>query len=110
MLPEEKSESVQEPIQEKVQVNRFWPALFILASLIILAVALLIMRSLRTIESTPTPASAVRPTMVEDEITARLQQENPSDEISTIKVDLETTDFSGLDQELEEIEIELGAP
>ena len=67
---------------------------------------------LKVLKTTPTPApfDVVQPSSEEDETTIELEQQSSSDEISAIEADLETTDLSKLDQELEEIEAELAAP
>ena len=50
---------------------------------------------------------AVRRPAVDDAMTARLQRQGTSDELGAIEADLQTTDLSGLDQELADIEAEL---
>lgn len=113
MPSEEKLKLAQKEFPERVDFekeekpffsSRFWPALFILGFLIFLVVVFLRLRSLLTPVATP------QPTSWEDETTTRLQPQSSSDEISVIEADLEATDFSELDQELEEIETELATP
>lgn len=61
---------------------------------------------------TPTPTSLPTPTPSEetDAQTSTLEEQGTSDEIEDIEADLEATDLSEIDKELEDIESELTSP
>jgi len=60
--------------------------------------------------ATPGPTIIPTPTPPVDLLLNNLQNQNDSDEIEAIEADLEATDLSRLDQELEQIETELAQP
>ena len=115
-------EVAQEPAQvEKVigeekrgVFKKFWYVFTILGVIIALCLVFLVYGylklSLQKPASTPTPIPT--PTAAEevDEQTSDLEEQGTSDEIGDIEADLEETDLSEIDQELEDIESELSSP
>lgn len=127
MPPEKKPKPVQEKVQERIDLEekekpsfltRFRPLLFTLGLFIIVTVLILMLSVLKMAnqkfkmsKTFPTPTSLPQPIQPEeDRLIFELEQQGTSDEITAIEADLETTDFTGLDKELEEIETELTTP
>lgn len=92
-------------------LKRFWFIPLILVILAILGVGIfwVYKQKLAVPKVIPTPAPTTIPTPVVevDTTTAALEQQGTSDEISAIEADLEATDFTEIDKELEDIEAEL---
>jgi len=110
-------------MEEKTNfLEKFWYIFVIIAlALIVIVTTLWVnnqkalkqaeMKSTQTIQQ-PTNISQTTPTptVIEDEITAKLATQSGSDEISDIEKDLNETDFSSLDKEMTNIEAEISKP
>lgn len=96
-------------------LGRFWYLLVtgiaILALAVFLGVSYFQAKSSSTQETgSVTPVVTPMPAVEADTQTELLQEQGSSDEVSAIEADLEKTDLSGLDKEVEDIESELVTP
>lgn len=115
-------EVAQEPAQvEKVigeekqgVFKKFWYVFAILGVIVALCLMFLVYGYLKLGQqkpaSTPTPIPTPTATEEIDEQTSALGEQGTSDETEDIEADLEATDLSEIDQELEDIDSELSSP
>lgn len=128
MDKKKKTESQPKPDMEKIQKRIdleeelekgfpqwFWPGLacivlgFVLFLTILITGELTVQRRMasRPSQMAPAPSSSVIPV---DTLTYQLEQQSSSDELRAIEADLEKTNLTEIDKELEEIEAELLTP
>ncbi len=91
-----------------INLKKFW-----FLPLLLVLVVVIVGGMLWAMESgliLPKPSPSPTPTAVEDESTAALEEQGTSDEIWEIEADLNATDLSDLDKEVQDIEKELAAP
>ncbi len=95
-------------------LKRFWYLFLIFGVLIILSLGILVYGYQKLSQekpaSIPTPMPTPTPIEETDEQTSALENQGTSDEITDIEDDLEATNLSDLDQELEDIDSELSSP
>lgn len=92
--------------KERSLLDRFWLVFLV----IIAAAAVLILGVLGITDQKPAIPKVVPTLTPVFEVAPEFERHSPSDEISAIEADLEATDLSELDQELEQIETELATP
>ena len=95
-------------------LKRFWYLFLIFGVVIVISLGMFVYgyQKLGQEKPTPTPTPVLTPTPIEegDEQTSALEEQDTSDEVGDIEADLEATDLSGIDQELEDIDSELSSP